>query len=89
MLEKNHKNKQFDSFLLYFAANICMATFFQLDRDIHPRPGVIVTTKVVQVIVIDGTECNVIVIVIGIKVIVIELLLCYYNISITPKLNFI
>ena len=44
---------------------------------IYIRPGVIVTITVVQVIVIDGTEHNVIVI--ESKVIVIELLLCYYN----------
>ena len=52
-------------------------------RYLQARPGVIVmiTTVQVIVIVIDGTECNVTVIVIVIKskVIVIELLLCYYN----------
>ena len=37
----------------------------------------IVTVTIVQVIVIDETECNVIVI--ESKVIVLELLLCYYN----------
>ena len=51
------------------------------------RPGVIVTVMItiVQVILIDGTECNVIVI--EIKVIVIEVL--QLNISVTPKFNFI
>ena len=49
------------------------------------RPGVMVICNSndynCSIIVIDGTECNVIVMVIVIesKVIVIELLLCYYN----------
>ena len=58
---------------------------------IDSRPGVIVIVIVMITIVqvIDGTECNVIVIESRVIVIVSVTLLLQLNISITPKFNFI